>query len=60
MKCPYCGGKSRILDTRVRKDGTKWRRHVCPYCDQKFSTMEIYAGDYRQVKHLIKGEAYGR
>lgn len=55
MKCPYCGGKSRITDSRERKS-FRWRGHLCMSCGKRFSTHEIYSKKYtEELKAYIKG-----
>lgn len=53
MKCPKCGSKTRIIDSRqagkrvvVSKDynyeGDKIRRrHICSSCETRFTTIEV-------------------
>lgn len=41
MKHAGCGGETRVLDVRVRKEGQLWRRRHCPKCNVKFETFEI-------------------
>lgn len=55
MKCPFCGGKSRILDSRQRIKYYK-RRHECIVCHKKFTTHEVYAEDYTKPKAYIKNK----
>lgn len=63
MICPFCGGKSRIIDCRQRKE-FKYRLHVCYSCGRRFSTREYYAKDYaaeeKKPKAFIKGVFNGR
>lgn len=41
MKCPQCGGKTRVIDTRLRvTDNAPRRRHCCGMCGHRFSTIE--------------------
>ena len=40
MICPVCGGKTKILETRETKRGTR-RRHECWCCHHRFTTIEI-------------------
>ena len=39
MICPTCQSKTRTTDSRDRKPGQRWRRHLCPN-GHKFSTLE--------------------
>lgn len=41
MKCPRCGGPSRVTDTERRTEGTL-RRRLCTSsrCGHKFQTLE--------------------
>lgn len=41
MKCPQCNlNDSRVLDTRLQKDGEIRRRRECLECKTRFSTLE--------------------
>lgn len=39
MQCPYCGGDSRVLDSRQSPDGIR-RRRLCNECKRRFTTYE--------------------
>jgi transcriptional repressor NrdR len=52
MKCPKCDDlESRVLDTRVQKDGEIRRRRECLSCKHRFTTMEILVTNY---PHIVK------
>ena len=42
MKCPYCGNKSRVVDTRSAGEGIR-RRRECKSCGRRFTTYERVA-----------------
>ena len=42
MKCPYCGKKSKVVDTRSAGEGIR-RRRECKACGQRFTTYERVA-----------------
>ncbi len=42
MKCPYCGSKSKVVDTRIAGEGIR-RRRECLACGQRFTTYERVA-----------------
>lgn len=42
MECPYCGGKSQVIDTRTSGEGIR-RRRECRVCGQRFTTYERIA-----------------
>ena len=42
MKCPYCGKKSKVVDTRSSGEGVR-RRRECKACGQRFTTYERVA-----------------
>ena len=42
MKCPYCGKKSKVVDTRSAGEGIR-RRRECKSCGQRFTTYERVA-----------------
>lgn len=39
MECPYCGGSSRVVDSRPNADGVR-RRRECTQCGKRFTTQE--------------------
>ncbi len=41
MKCPVCGSRSHVIDTRPIAVGHRKRR-ICNGCSNRFSTKEIY------------------
>lgn len=52
MKCPKCDDlESRVLDTRVQKDGEIRRRRECLSCRHRFTTVEILVTNY---PHIVK------
>jgi transcriptional repressor NrdR len=53
MKCPFCGKRSKIIDSRQKKD-YYFRRHECPACKKRFTTHEVYDKDYNAPKAFIK------
>ncbi|MBM4466651.1 MAG: transcriptional repressor NrdR [Chloroflexi bacterium] len=42
MNCPYCGKKSKVVDTRTAGEGVR-RRRECRACGQRFTTYESVA-----------------
>ena len=42
MDCPYCGGSSRVVDSRPISDGIR-RRRQCQKCERRFTTHERLA-----------------
>ena len=42
MDCPYCGGSSRVVDSRPITDGIR-RRRECQRCERRFTTHERLA-----------------
>ncbi|HEX2252133.1 MAG TPA: ATP cone domain-containing protein [Thermoanaerobaculia bacterium] len=54
MECPYCGGSSKVVDSRPTADGIR-RRRRCEACGKRFTTHERLApADLRVVK--LSGE----
>lgn len=49
-QCATCGNKARKQESRIRKDGSTWRRYVCA-CGIKFSTVD----DKLRVPGEMKG-----
>ena len=42
MKCPYCGNKTKVVDSRSAGEGIR-RRRECRTCGQRFTTYERVA-----------------
>ncbi len=42
MQCPFCGSKSKVVDTRSSGEGVR-RRRECKDCGQRFTTYERVA-----------------
>jgi transcriptional repressor NrdR len=42
MKCPYCGNKTKVIDSRNAGEGIR-RRRECKACGQRFTTYERVA-----------------
>lgn len=41
MKCPVCGGRTEVKESRPRAKNTEVRRRRrCIHCDHRFSTLE--------------------
>jgi transcriptional regulator NrdR family protein len=40
MRCPDCGARAEVLDSRPRPDGAVRRRRRCTGCDKRFTTDE--------------------
>lgn len=48
MKCPVCGGKTRVIDSEYPYQGDsalKKRRHVCLNCGRRFNSYQGYEQD---------------
>lgn len=62
MKCPHCGGKAYITETRSPNDETVVRKHWCPKCNQDFFTEErsIDAKDGRTKLNKAHYDKYRR
>lgn len=48
MKCPRCDSKTSIKDTREKGDAIR-RRHACPACGYRFSSIEITNEAYAKI-----------
>jgi transcriptional repressor NrdR len=58
MDCPYCGGSSRVVDSRPISDGIR-RRRECQQCEQRFTTHERLAPvELRVVKASGESEEF--
>jgi len=42
MKCPYCGNRTKVIDSRSAGEGIR-RRRECLACGQRFTTYERVA-----------------
>jgi len=42
MKCPYCGNRTKVVDSRSASEGIR-RRRECLTCGQRFTTYERVA-----------------
>ncbi len=40
MRCPFCGYKTIVIDSRT-SDDKKRRRRECPQCGKRFTTYEV-------------------
>ncbi|HKI06034.1 MAG TPA: ATP cone domain-containing protein [Thermoanaerobaculia bacterium] len=50
MDCPFCGGSSRVVDSRPGKSAVR-RRRECDRCHDRFSTLEtLSVGEIRVKK----------
>lgn len=48
MKCPYCDGSSKVIDSRPIPDGIR-RRRQCEECGRRFTTHERLAPSEMRV-----------
>jgi len=53
MKCPKCGGRTAVIDSRPRKNQI-FRRRECLECGFRFNTWESYEKDYNKPVAFIK------
>ncbi len=62
MKCPYCGGESKVLESRHADEGLAIRRRrECLQCGRRFNTMEtVEMGPLVVVKKDGRREAFDR
>lgn len=52
MRCHYCGGESRVVDSRPLPEGIR-RRRQCSACNRRFTTHErLAAPEIRVVKSI--------
>lgn len=52
MMCPYCGGDSKVVETRC--DGRQIRRRKCKDCRRLFYTLETACEDYEAADRLFR------
>lgn len=61
MRCPICGSKSKVIDSRIRKkENYIFRRRLCSECGNKFSSKEVIFEEdaFLKIKKESKKEAY--
>jgi transcriptional repressor NrdR len=60
VECPYCGGDSRVLDSRGASDAVR-RRRQCQTCSRRFTTYERLAPpEIRVLKRDGVSEVFDR
>lgn len=47
--CKKCGGESEVQDTRLTKQGYRYRRRVCTGCGRRWNTYETLLNPRRIV-----------
>lgn len=63
MKCIYCKGRTKVTNSRPRKDSVM-RMRECRSCGKRFATREIFRGDlsalkdqadaFKRIMHAVK------
>ena len=51
-RCPACGGKVEVIDSRNKPLG-RYRRRKCAQCKRRFSTIEISFETGRKILALL-------
>lgn len=51
MRCPECGGETKVVESRMWA-GIRWRRRQCDVCNLRFYTTE-------EVHRIINKATYG-
>lgn len=51
MKCPKCGNKARVVQSR-EMSATVYRRRQCDECGQRFTTYEMCGGEQEVPLHV--------
>lgn len=49
MKCPACGGETRVVDSEYPYNdqiSIKKRRHECLHCGRRFNSFQEYEVDF--------------
>ncbi len=57
MNCEKCGGKTEVIASKQIDnfgDPIRKRRHVCPKCENRFTTYEIRADGIEKYKKFMK------
>lgn len=50
MKCPICGGPTKVVDSRPLR-GTTWRRRECLSFGHRFNTLEVEQAELAELKN---------
>ena len=58
MKCPQCGGKTAVINTRDK--GDFYRRRKCLDCGHRFSTHEVRIEDLDRLRKKANAGVAGR
>ena len=53
MTCPWCGGNTKVINSRPQED-IVYRRRECLICKERFSTTEIDVDMCKEQKALWK------
>lgn len=57
MRCPFCGGKTKVLDSRSDKSYNHVRRRrecIAPACGVRFTTIEVATIISQSAKPLLE------
>lgn len=55
MRCPNCGSEEQVcIDSRMYKNNWQRRRRECNHCGTRWTTFEISAQEYRDLKERDK------
>lgn len=49
--CPKCGADSYVINTRADESGRIRRRRECPFCGERWSTIEIFLDEKDNKNH---------
>lgn len=59
IPCPKCGARKSVGVANDANDSRVWRRRECAQCKERFSTYEIPAADYKNLRRVVSIEAQG-
>ena len=49
MDCPYCGNKSKVLDSRTQEDDSTKRKRRCLVCNYGYWTTERLLSEWEKL-----------
>lgn len=52
LRCDACHARTTVVDVRMRATGELRRRRMCVKCGQRFTTYEVKADMYDEVRKI--------
>jgi len=54
IKTCICGNETEVFDSRLRGDGSVWRRRKCASCGKRFTTFEVSEYDFKKMRDFSR------